>query len=249
VYVVDIANPAAPRQIGFIPALTGNYHGEGAHVISVDTDDFKGDVLAVNNEFCVDNPTAGGGFDLYDVTDPSEPKILVQGAGDRGKEGVLGGNDAIANDYHSVFLWEDDGHVYAVGVDNLELHDVDIFDVTNPRRPKPIGEFDLLSMFPGIKDQSANGDEIFHHDMVVKEIEGRQVMSASYWDAGYVLLDVENPSKPKLIRDSSFDGTSNADSRARVTGPISPLPTVYLSMATTGVTSAAVPQVKTSSAR
>ena len=32
---------------------------------------------------------------------------------------------------------------------------------------------------------------------------------------------------------------------ARVTGPISPSPTVYLSMATTGVTSAAVPQVNT----
>jgi len=31
-------------------------------------------------------------------------------------------------------------------------------------------------------------------------------MSASYWDAGYVILDVTNPAKPTLIRDSSFDG-------------------------------------------
>ena len=206
VYTVDISDPTAPSQRGFIPALPGNYHGEGAHVISVDTKSFKGDLLAVNNEFCVDNPSAGGGFDLYDVTDPSNPEILVQGAGDRGKEGSMNGPGAVANDYHSVFLWQAGSKVYAVGVDNRELHDVDIFDVTDPRAPKGVAEHDLLELFPSIRDQSANGDEIFHHDMVVKEIGGRQVMASSYWDAGYVLLDVTNPAKPALIRDSSFDG-------------------------------------------
>ena len=206
VYTVDISDPRNPSQRGFIPALPGNYHGEGAHVISVDTKTFKGDLLAVNNEFCTDTPESGGGFDLYDVTDPDNPEILIQGFGDRGGEGQMGGSGAIANHYHSVFLWQADSKVYAVGVDNIELHDVDIFDVTNPRNPKPVAEHDLLALFPSIRDQSANGDEIFHHDMVVKEIGGRQIMSASYWDAGYVILDVTNPSKPQLIRDSSFDG-------------------------------------------
>ena len=206
VYTVDISDPEAPSQRGFIPALPGNYHGEGAHVISVDTKSFTGDLLAVNNEFCTDNPASGGGFDLYDVTDPSEPEVLIQGAGDRGKEGVMTGNGPLANDYHSVFLWKAGSKVYAVGVDNIELHDVDIFDVTDPRNPKPVAEHDLLAQFPSIRDQSANGDEIFFHDVVVKKIGDRQVMSASYWDAGYVLLDVTNPARPTLIRDSSFDG-------------------------------------------
>jgi len=206
VYTVDISDPARPAQRGFIPALPGNYHGEGAHVITASTRDFKGDLLAVNNEFCDDTPASGGGFDLYDVTDPGDPKVLVQGAGDRGKEGTMGGSGPLANEYHSVFLWQAGTKVYAVAVDNEELHDVDIFDVTNPRAPKAVGEFDLLEMFPSIRDQSANGDEIFLHDMVVKEIGGRQIMSAAYWDAGYVLLDVTNPAKPQLIRDTSFDG-------------------------------------------
>ena len=206
VYTVDISDPRNPSQRGFIPALPGNYHGEGAHVITADTRYFKGDLLAVNNEFCTDSPQSGGGFDLYDVSDPDNPEILIQGAGDRGGEGNLNGSGALANDYHSVFLWQSGDKVYAVGVDNIELHDVDIFDVTNPRSPKAVGEYDLLEMFPSIEDQSANNDEIFHHDMVVKEINGRQIMSASYWDAGYVILDVTNPAKPTLIRDSSFDG-------------------------------------------
>jgi hypothetical protein len=207
VYTVDISDPKAPTQRGFIPALPGNYHGEGAHVISVDTKAFKGDLLAVNNEFCTDTPASGGGFDLYDVTNPADPKILVQGFGDNGGEGQLTGpKDGIVNDYHSVFLWQAGSKAYLVGVDNIELHDVDIFDVSDPARPKPVAEHDLLELFPSIEDQSANNDEIFHHDMVVKQIDGRQIMSASYWDAGYVILDVTNPAKPQLIRDSSFDG-------------------------------------------
>ena len=205
-YAVDISDPSAPSQRSFVPALPGNYHGEGAHVISVSTKSFTGDLLAVNNEFCDDNAAAGGGFDLYDVTDPANPRTLVQAAGDRGREGSLSGSGPLANEYHSVFLWQAGGKAYAAGVDNVELHDVDIFDVSNPASPRPVGEYDLLELFPSIEDGSANGDEIFLHDMVVKEVGGRQLMVASYWDAGYVVLDVTNPAKPALVRDSSFDG-------------------------------------------
>lgn len=35
-YAVDIRDPRNPDQVAFEPALTGNYHGEGAHVITVD---------------------------------------------------------------------------------------------------------------------------------------------------------------------------------------------------------------------
>ena len=210
VYTVDISDPAQPRELGFIPALQGNYHGEGAQVVPVSNDRFKGDVLAVNNEFCSNQsaaPPTGGGFDLYDVSDPKNPKTLVQGFGDFGKEGSMTGlDDPRSTTYHSVFMWNDDGKTYLVGVDNEELHDVDIFDISNPRNPKPIKEYDLLKEFPTIRDESALDDEIFHHDMVVKEIGGRQMLMSSYWDAGYVGIDIEDPYKPKLIRDSAFSG-------------------------------------------
>ena len=38
-YSVDISNPRQPQQLAFEPALPGRYHGEGAHVITVDTQD------------------------------------------------------------------------------------------------------------------------------------------------------------------------------------------------------------------
>jgi hypothetical protein len=205
-YVADIRNPRKPQEVAFIPALTENYHGEGAHVISVDTRSFSGDLLAVNNEICTGrDPSRGGGFDLYDVTDPTNPKTLIQGFGDFGGEGKMTGNDTRSKQYHSVFLWKDDGNVYLVASDDEELHDVDIFDVSNPRNPRPIGEYDMAALFPQILETPApNGNLVLNHDMVVKEINGRDVLLDSYWDAGYLLIDIENPAKPAYIGDNDF---------------------------------------------
>ncbi len=204
-YVVDINRPAQPREAGFIPALPGNYHGEGAHTLRLRTEDFRGDVLAVNNERCA-NVERGGGFDLYDVSNPRRPRILVQGFGDSGPDdGSLVGQERV-NDSHSAFMWQAGRKAFIVIVDNAELHDVDIFDITDPRAPKPVGEFDLVEEFPQIVDNSAFGNLILHHDMVVKEINGTQTLLASYWDAGYVTLDVDDPANPRYIGDTSFDG-------------------------------------------
>ena len=38
------------------------------------------------------------------------------------------------------------------------------------------------------------------HDMVVKEIDGVQTLLASYWDGGYVLLNVDDPANADLHR-------------------------------------------------
>jgi hypothetical protein len=202
---VDISKPRRPREATFIPALPGNYHGEGAQVISAETKFFEGDLLAVNNEYCADVPR-GGGFDLYDVSDPEHPKTLVQGFGDFGGEGTLTGNATAAHSSHNIRIWQDGKKIYAASVDNEEQHDVDFFDITNPRTPKPIAEFDLDATFPQIVDQSAFGNNIFNHDDVVKKINGRWTMVASYWDGGYVTLDVSDPANPKYIGDTSFDG-------------------------------------------
>jgi hypothetical protein len=205
VYVVDIRDPTNPREVGFIPARPGAFHGEGAQVLSIDTPSFTGDVLAVNNEGCTD--PAPGGFDLYDVSDPRNPQILIQGFGDgEPVEGTLTGSTDTANHYHNIRMWAHGGKVYIVGVDNLEAHDVDIFEITNPRTPQPVAEFDLLETFPQITDNLANGNLVFNHDDVIKTIGGRPTMLLSYWDAGYVKLDVTDPANPVYIGDTSFDG-------------------------------------------
>ena len=217
-FSVDISDPANPKQLAFVPALADTYHGEGAQARTINTTFFSGDMLAVNNEPCGTNGV--GGFDLYDVSDPANPKILVQGAGDQSPDEPPAGEDEVGfadttqdpaevpNSAHSIFIWQAGGNAYAVIVDNTELHDIDIFDITNPRAPKFIADVDLVALADAagmdIIGNSANGDNIFLHDMVVKDIGGVQTMLVSYWDAGYLKLNVNDPANPVIMGDSDF---------------------------------------------
>ncbi len=218
-FVVDIRDPAHPTEVAFIEADDPFYHGEGAHVISVSTPQFTGDILAVNDETYGSNvpgpcstalDKTGGGFDLYNVTDPAHPVPLVEGAGDRSPEGSEVQNPAqVAKSYHSVFIWQDGARAYLVASDNTELADVDIFDITDPTDPEFIKDLDLFSFdqatVDNIVSEGAHGNAIFHHDVVVKEVDGVMRMLVSYWDGGYVQLNVDDPAHPTYITDTDFD--------------------------------------------
>jgi hypothetical protein len=213
VYVFDIANVSQPKQVNFIRTGTNSYVGEGVQVIHIDTPKFTGDVLAMNNEICDKEKTVTtGGMTLVDVTNPKVHRYLVEGFGDLDLHGTR------ANEIHSVFMWDAGDKAYAVLVDDEESTDVDIVDITDPRNPVLIAEHDLAAMFPQILQTGL--DEVFHHDMIVKEINGRQVMLVSYWDAGYVKLDVTDPVHPTLLGDTDFANPdselleSTGDSRA-----------------------------------
>ncbi len=214
-FVVDITDPAKPVETGHIPAPTGSYHGEGAHVITMQDGPLKGrDILGVNNEPC--SATGPGGFDLVDVTDPRKPVILTAGFGDTGGEDVEGVDaltgKQIPHSSHSIFMWSFKGKAYAITVDNDELNDVDIFDITDPRAPKPVIGFGLhdendidpggLKLFP----ETTTDNDPQHHDSVVKIINGVPILLMSYWDTGYQTLDISDPLNPVHIGDTSFAG-------------------------------------------
>ena len=200
VYIVDIKNVKKPKQVGFVPTGAGSFVSEGAQVVRLRTSSFRGDVLVFNNEICGEpGPTTVGGATLVDVTNPRRAKVLAAGFGDLDPEGAGPG---IAHQVHSAFAWTAGKKAYAVLVDDEERSDVDIFDITNPRKPKKVKEYDLATLFPKILQKGL--DQVFLHDMVVKKINGRQLMLASYWDAGYVVLDVTNPAKITYVADSDF---------------------------------------------
>jgi hypothetical protein len=201
VHVVDISSVANPREVAFIQAKEGSYPGEGIQAVPITTPFFNGDLLVSNNEKCRDR--AGfGGMNLYDVSDPAHPTPLAEGVGDFT---VNGQGKKAANEIHSVFAWDAGQRAYAVIVDNEEGADVDIMDITNPKKPFLTAEYDFDEMFPQIvQDAPSNLSEIFLHDMVVKDIGGRQVMLASYWDAGYVKVDVTDVHNPVYLGDTDF---------------------------------------------
>ena len=209
-FSVDISNPAQPRQLAFRPARTETYHGEGAHVITATVGGVSRDILGVNNEACGTDGT--GGFELYDVTNPANPIRLTEiEAGDRSAgQGTDVDPGILVSSYHSIFLWQDGEKVYAVTTDNDEQgsYDVDIFDITNPTVPVHIGDHNLKELAAAqgvnIRDNEAHGNQINNHDMVVKKIGNVQTLLVSYWDAGYVKVDVNDPAQPKIIGDSAY---------------------------------------------
>jgi hypothetical protein len=220
VHVVDIADVENPREIGFIPAKEGSYPGEGVQALSITTAAFAGDILVTNNEKCK-QPAGFGGMNIYDVSDPADPQVLAQGFGD-----AAGSNKKqSAHQIHSVFAWQAEDKAYAVMVDNEESADVDIVDITDPRKPALIAEYDLAKQMPQILQRGQGLDEVFLHDMVVKQIDGKQIMMASYWDGGYVKLDVTEPTTPVYLADSDFPNPDTIGAqRGLVTQDGTPVP-------------------------
>jgi catechol 2,3-dioxygenase-like lactoylglutathione lyase family enzyme len=206
VHVVNIADVNQPKEVAFIQAKEGSYPGEGIQALHIDTPSFNGDILVSNNEKC--NPKTGfGGLNLYDVTNPAHPTPLAEGVGDPtvGDDTVTGQGKKEAHQIHSVFAWDAGAKAYAVIVDNEEGTDVDIIDITNPKKPFLTAEYDLDKLFPQILQQApANLVEVFLHDMVVKQIDGRQIMLLSYWDAGYVTVDMTDVHNPVYLGDTDF---------------------------------------------
>src|SRR6266540_1398018 len=204
IHVVDIHNLAAPTEVAFIQAKEGSFPGEGVQALHVTTPFFNGDLLVTNNEICKDK--AGfGGMNIYDVTNPAHPTPLAEGVGD---ETVTGQGKKAANEIHSVFAWDAGDKAYAVIVDDEEGLDVDIMDITDPKKATLIAEYDIDEMFPQVV-QPAPLTEIFFHDVVVKQMGDRQVMLLSYWT-------------PAMSRSTS---RTRRTSRTWVT-PTSPTPTL-----------------------
>lgn len=211
VHVMDISDPAAPVELteAFIPTSPGSYAGEGIQVVPMANAFFTGDLLVHQNETCdpalVTDPTKAGGISLWNVTDPAAPQPITLHTGDFTNE--EGGLDPAPNTTHSMRVWtnEFDKRTYVVLVDNEELTDLDILDITNPAVPVLVNDtLDLAALFGVDQDSPAGLNQVFSHDMDVYKIGRRYVMNASYWDGGYVLLDVTNPTAVTLIAESDY---------------------------------------------
>lgn len=147
VWIVDIRDPKNPKEAGFVPIDVGSYAGEGVQTISIRTPKFTGDVLFVNAETCAAGEK--GGLSMYDVTDPYDPKPLAEHFGDVTVAGEIL-PEGVTSRIHSVFAWQDGKKAYAVMVDDDEQADVDIVDITDPRKPAIIAEHQLDGLFPQI---------------------------------------------------------------------------------------------------
>ena len=197
VRVVDVSNPESPRRAGFIESPGFGYVTEGVHALHLDTAAFTGDVLVISNEWCQLSPDPGnnpGGITIWDITNPESPQLLVEAVGDFEVHGDR------ANESHSAIAWDAGDNAYVAAIDNEELEDVDLFDITDPRNPVLLAETRL----PGVT-VDAYGQEKTSHDYDVLQFpDGSWHLMVSDWDAGWIDVDVTDPSNPAIVGDFDY---------------------------------------------
>jgi hypothetical protein len=201
VHVVDISDPANPTLAAFIPAKPGT-RNEDVKVAHLETAHFSGEILVVSNEPCdsaylprfqshgVNAGPGRGGLAIWDVTDPTKPRSLKKSFFDFG--------------VHNTFIWQQGENAYLMVVDHDNIDDVHIVDITKPFSPKEIAVTGQLDWPADIAAEFGDMAVSFLDDVWVQENGGQVVAYLSYWDAGFVLLDVTDPANPVFLGDSVY---------------------------------------------
>lgn len=213
VFIVDIAqameNYAAGETSGAVVAHIKSAPNTRVNDVKVHTVTYRNqtrDVLILTEEKCGNLTGSGkkqlgqGGISLYDVTDPFNPHAIKQ--------------HFLKSEIHNTYSWTtDDGNSYLLAVDDLNLDDVIIVDITRPQSPKVvgttgIGDWLLGGTYPQIADDGQLFSGVFAapllHDVWVDFIDDKWQAVLSYWDAGFVVLDVTDPYNPSVMGHSTY---------------------------------------------
>jgi hypothetical protein len=209
VWAIDLREPARPRPLASFAKFPGS-DGEDVWVGSVRSKAFKGDLAAVGVQRCARREPGFAGLALYDVSDPARPREL--GRLDTG----------VASGVHELgVVQRPDGRVlalaavpYSFNVSQGRLGDLRIIDITDPRRPRQLADWDIRRDGPAeVRGQLAARRDVFCHS-AWPFAKGNRLF-ASFWSAGVQFLDIGDPAAPRLIGRTSYrdeDGYRGAHS-------------------------------------
>ncbi|WP_411965392.1 PA domain-containing protein [Haloferax sp. YSMS24] len=206
--VFDVHNPNKPEYVGSIPSVAGSRTND-VKVANMNS----GQVLAHSNEACDGGP---GGFELYNVDDPTAPMHLASVQTDD-INGFLRDNFGYVDfGVHNLWFFTQGANDYIAAVVESEFGNFQIFDITDPSNPEFVSGWGAESLFDPNVDWASTTDfaqileadaylfggfgssqNRFLHDVTVNE-EGTRAYLAN-WDAGLVLLDISDPANPTLV--------------------------------------------------
>ncbi len=201
VHIIDISDVEQPEKVGFIPAKPGTRNND-VKVNSIDTASFTGDILIASNEQCgspflprvqangLGGPPGQGGITIWDVTDPTKPKALKQ--------------NFLKFPVHNTYTYQQGDKAYTLVVDDVNVQDLTIVDMTKPQSPKVIAVTGQLDWPDDIAEEFGDTAATFLHDVWVQDNGGQVIAYLSYWDAGLVLLDITDPANPVFLGDSEY---------------------------------------------
>ncbi|HUZ39592.1 MAG TPA: PA domain-containing protein [Streptosporangiaceae bacterium] len=231
-YIINISNPKAPFEVqsAFMETTPGNYAGEGPSVIEIHNKYFSGALFIHGNEIYAQadapdptGPHQRGGINIWNISDPEHPQLLAAHAGDY--TGPDGEAESHALAVYYTFAWTNSftGRTYVGLVTDKPTTDIGIMDITDPRNPVMVNALDLrVAPFSVTQDTSKGLTSVFAHAIKVRPGGHRYVMNATYWDGGYVLLDVTDPTPGNVSLIAQTDYAEFDEERAKRGQQISP---------------------------
>lgn len=198
VWVTDISDPASPKVATMIKSPPSTRVND-VKTIRLDNRFFKGTVLIHSLEPCGITPGKAdqkgqGGISIWDVRNPYHPTVLM--------------TKFLNFPVHNVYPWTNDqGRTFLMVVNDVDVLDTHIVEITKPNRPQLVATTGLPD-WPGAQDGQSAGmgsfGASFLHDVWVKKIGTRYIALLSYWDAGWIKLDVTDPANPTFVDDSTY---------------------------------------------
>lgn len=192
VWAVDVRDPARPRPLGQFGAFKGS-DDEDVWVGAVRARAFSGDLAAVGIQPC-SRSSGFAGLALYDVSDPSRPKELGRLA------------TGVSRGVHELGVAQRaDGRLLALAavpgsfpLSNGAKGDLRVIDISNPRRPVELADWDVRRDGPAeVRAQLGAREDVFCHS-AWPFAHGTRLF-ASFWAAGVLFIDIGDPARPRWI--------------------------------------------------
>jgi hypothetical protein len=206
VWVWDVSNK---NKVKFVTVIQSE-PGDRTNDVKVATMN-SGEILVMSNEACAEGD---GGFEVYDVDDPTNPVKLASVTIDELNpiaDALFGGLTDLG--VHNLFLFTQAGRDYVSAVSEGAFDNFRVYDITDPANPVLVGAWGAEEIFdPGVGDLTdiTDPDQVdrvlnaalwlldgfgssanrFLHDITVNA-EGTHAY-LSNWDAGLVLLDISD---------------------------------------------------------
>jgi hypothetical protein len=220
IWVWDVENKNSPSLVGIIESETGSRSND----VKVATMN-SGDILVHSNETC--GAGGGGGFEVYNVNDPSDPVHLATVRIHEPNEVLRTVFGGVNRGVHNLFLFTQGTRDYVALAThgNAWFGSTQIFEITDPTNPQfvsawgpelicegsfcsddPYNETDAQTLVDtinfwifGTGPTPGFGASTLRsvHDITVTE-DGN-LMYAAAWDSGLVLLDISDPANPEVI--------------------------------------------------
>jgi len=180
--LVDVSDPSRPRRLASVEVPKGMH----SHKVRAENG-----VMVVNREAQPsDHPAPGfqGGLGIFDVSDPSRPREITFW-----HCGGAGVHRFTFDGRYAYLSPEMDGYVGNI---------VMILDLEDPGRPQEVGRWWMPGQWTaGGETPSWQG----RHHRCHHPIRLGNRLYVSYWHGGFVILDIEDMSKPRFV--SGLDWT------------------------------------------